>query len=99
MDVRSSRGPPRPLPTEDVAVQLRMERDAAWERGNRLARVLAEIEASGGQLAPFRPSCSCAPTGAARTLYRRPRLGSSACGSRREAGGASDSGGVPWTRS
>jgi hypothetical protein len=73
MDVRSSKGPPRPLPTEDVAVQLRMERGAAWERGNRLARVLAEIEASGGQLAPH-PAIVlvCARRGCANALSPTP---------------------------
>jgi hypothetical protein len=45
-----------------------------WQRSRRPAANSHHI----------RPSCSCAPAVAARTLYRRPRLGPCACGSRRE---------------
>lgn len=75
---------------EDRLLELRRERDAALERGNRLAARLAEIEASGGLLKPAEPGVLvCSRRGCANPLPP-PRMGRGAprrlcldCGPRR----------------
>ena len=46
-----------PIDDGGLVDDLRRERDAALARGNRLATILADIEASGGLLKPTAPGC------------------------------------------